>query len=98
LERRESTDSMRENERLSPVPWVMSPPGSPPPISLYTSVALLHYHIHHGPSTALSESIMSSTPQVISHPAEPPLSEPGPSSPAQSRSTSASSSLRGSFK
>ena len=48
----ESTESMRENERFSPVPWVLSPPLSPPPISLYTSVALLHYHIHqHAPRT-----------------------------------------------
>ena len=93
LERMESTDSMRENERFSPVPWVMSPPGSPPPLSLYTSVALLHYHIHHGPSTVPSESIMSSSQQVISHPTELPLSEPVSSSPPRSQSTSASNSL-----
>ena len=49
--RRDSTDSIRENERFSPIPYVFSPPDSPPPLSLYTSVALLHYHIHQAPQT-----------------------------------------------
>jgi hypothetical protein len=31
LERQESTESMRANERFSPVPWTLSPPMSPPP-------------------------------------------------------------------
>src|SRR5271170_5753232 len=53
-DRRESTDSIRENERFSPIPYVFSPPDSPPPLSLYTSVALLHYHIHQAPQTPIT--------------------------------------------
>jgi hypothetical protein len=45
---------MRENERFSPIPYVFSPPDSPPPLSLYTSVALLHYHIHQAPQTPVT--------------------------------------------
>src|SRR5579862_3382863 len=59
IERMVSTESMRENERFSPIPWMMSPPGSPPPLSLYNSVAMLHYHIHgtSSPSTEPTETV-----------------------------------------
>jgi hypothetical protein len=59
IERMASTESMRENERFSPIPWMMSPPGSPPPLSLYNSVAMLHYHIHgtSSPSTQPTETV-----------------------------------------
>jgi hypothetical protein len=62
LERKDSTDSMRANERFSPIPWVMSPPGSPPPLSLYSSVALLHYHIHHDAGPLPSDTADVSSP------------------------------------
>lgn len=94
LERRESTDSMRENERFSPIPWIMSPPGSPPPLSLYTSVALLHYHIHQAPSTSSTPNLQ---PQVASHSLDnaTPLPDQNCSSPLLSRTTSASNSPEG---
>jgi hypothetical protein len=88
LERKESTDSMRENERFSPIPWVMSPPGSPPPLSLYSSVALLHYHIHHNAGPLPSDTIES----LVSNPTEIVSTASASHSPIASRSPSIPSS------
>lgn len=90
MSRSDSTDSIRENERFSPIPWIISPPGSPPPLSLYTSVALLHYHIHHTPTTTCEQTCV---------PAETsPLPEPNSPSGSPSRSTSASTSPANSIR
>jgi hypothetical protein len=87
LERMESTESMRENERFSPIPWTFSPPISPPPLSLYTSVALLHYHIHHhGP---LSE---------VGIPPEIETLSSGTTSPSSSRNTRSAPNSPGSTR
>jgi hypothetical protein len=88
LERKESTDSMRENERFSPIPWVMSPPGSPPPLSLYSSVALLHYHIHHNAGPLPSDNLES----LVSNPTEIVSTASTAHSPFASRSPSIPSS------